>query len=121
MQETRMNRKYLTLAITLTVLLWAGVVPTSILSHTIPALRSIAPTADNPNPPTSPVKLVFIHHSVGDDWLSAGIGNLGNQLGANNYYVSDTYYDWGPDDIGSYTDIGNWWDWFRGPNSPTYT
>jgi len=78
-------------------------------------------TADNPNPPASPVKLVFIHHSVGDDWLSTGIGNLGNQLGANNYYVSDTYYDWGPDDIGSYTDIGQWWDWFRGPNSTTHT
>jgi len=78
-------------------------------------------TADNPNPPASPVKLIFIHHSVGDDWLSTGIGNLGNQLGANNYYVSDTYYDWGPDDIGSYTDIGQWWDWFRGPNSTTHT
>jgi len=49
------------------------------------------------------------------------MGNLGNQLGANNYYVSDTYYDWGPDEIGSYTDIGNWWDWFRGPSSTTYT
>jgi len=78
-------------------------------------------TADNPNPPTSPVKLVFIHHSVGDDWLSTGMGNLGNQLGANNYYVSDTYYEWGPDEIGSYTDIGNWWDWFRGPSSASYT
>jgi hypothetical protein len=78
-------------------------------------------TADNPNPPTSPVKLVFIHHSCGDDWLSTGIGNLGNQLGGNNYYVSDTYYEWGPNEIGSYTDIGNWWDWFRGPNSATYT
>ena len=81
----------------------------------------VSPLADNPNPPTSPVKLVFIHHSVGDSWLDTGIGNLGNQLGDNDYYVSDTYYDWGPDDIGSYTDIGNWWDWFRGPNSTTYT
>jgi len=66
-------------------------------------------------------RLVFIHHSVGDDWLSTGMGNLGNQLGANNYYVSDTYYEWGPDEIGSYTDIGNWWDWFGGPSSATYT
>ncbi len=127
-----MNRGYSSLAIILVLLLWAGsgcasptsranAVPTSLLSHTGPALRSIAPTADNPNPPTSPVKLIFIHHSCGDDWLNTGIGNLGNQLGADNYYVSDTYYDWGPDDIGSYTDIGNWWDWFRGPNSTTYT
>jgi len=99
----------------------ANAVPISILSHTAPALRSIAPTTGNPNPPTSPVKLIFIHHSCGDSWLGTGEGNLGSQLGAKNYYVSDTYYDWGPDDIGSYTDIGQWWDWFRGPNSPTYT
>lgn len=99
----------------------ANAVPISILSHTAPALRSIAPTTGNPNPPTSPVKLIFIHHSCGDSWLDTGDGNLGSQLGAKNYYVSDTYYDWGPDDIGSYTDIGQWWDWFRGPNSPTYT
>ena len=64
-------------------------------------------TADNPNPPSSPVKLVFLHHSVGDDLLNTGMGDMGNELGANNYYVSDTYYDWGPDDIGSATDIGN--------------
>jgi hypothetical protein len=77
-------------------------------------------TADNPNPPASTVKLLFIHHSVGDDWLNTGMGSLGNQLGANNYYLSDTYYEWGPDEIGSATDIGNWWEWFRGPNSATY-
>ena len=99
----------------------ANAVPISILSHTAPALRSIAPTTGNPNPPASPVKLIFIHHSCGDSWLDTDEGNLGSQLGAKNYYVSDTYYDWGPDDVGSYTDIGQWWDWFRGPNSPTYT
>lgn len=27
-------------------------------------------TADNPNPPASPVKLVFIHHSTGEGWLA---------------------------------------------------
>lgn len=99
----------------------ANAVLASILSHTAPALRSIAPTTGNPNPPASPVKLIFIHHSCGDSWLDTDEGNLGSQLGDNNYYVSDTYYDWGPDDVGSYTDIGQWWDWFRGPNSPTYT
>jgi hypothetical protein len=81
----------------------------------------LGPLADNPNPPASPVKLVFIHHSCGDDWLGTDSGDLGDQLGANKYYVSDTYYDWGPDDIGSDTDIGNWWDWFRGTHSATYT
>jgi hypothetical protein len=34
--------------------------------------------------------------------------------------VSDTNYGWGPDSIGDRTDIGNWWEWFRGPNSATY-
>jgi hypothetical protein len=114
-----MNRKYRTLVITLALLLCA--VPTFTLSHIASAWPSITLTTYNPNPPTSTVKLAFIHHSVGDDWLNADMGNLGNQLGANNYYVSDTYYDWGPDEIGSYTDIGNWWDWFHGPNSTTYT
>jgi len=79
-----------------------------------------SPIALDPNPPTEVVRLVFVHHSVGDDWLGTDMGGLGDQLGANNYYVSDTYYDWGPDDIGSYTDIGNWWDWFRGSSSSTY-
>jgi hypothetical protein len=76
--------------------------------------------SDDPNPPPSTVKLVFVHHSVGDDWLGTETGGLGQALGANHYYVSDTYYEWGPDEIGSSTDIGNWWDWFRGPRSATY-
>jgi len=74
----------------------------------------------NPNPPDEVVKLVFIRHSCGENWLGNGNGNLGTALGTNNYYVSDTYYNWGPDSIGSYTDIGHWWLWFRGPNSSTY-
>ncbi len=74
----------------------------------------------NPSPPTETVKLVFIHHSVGNNWLDDGNGDLGAALGDNNYYVSDTYYDWGPDNIGSYTDIGHWWLWFRGPNRSAY-
>ena len=86
-----------------------------------PAARAAPLLNDNPNPPPSVVKLVFVHHSVGDDWLSTEMGGLGEALGSNHYYVSDTYYEWGPDEIGSYTDIGNWWDWFRGPRSATYT
>ena len=76
--------------------------------------------ADNPNPPATTIKLVFLHHSVGDALLDTGDGGLGNLLGANNYYVSDTYYEWGPDEIGSSTDIGDWWTWFRGPESARY-
>ena len=79
----------------------------------------------NPNPPPTTVRLVFIHHSVGENLLNAG---LFVQLNANNYYVTDTYYGW-PDirdykpssyDIGSYTDIGQWYDWFLGPSHITY-
>jgi hypothetical protein len=75
---------------------------------------------DDPSAPATPTRLVFIHHSVGDDWLSFYSGDLGTRLGNNNYFVSDTYYEWGPDGIGSETDIGHWWIWFRGPSSPTY-
>ncbi|MGA9349396.1 MAG: hypothetical protein WBW48_11420, partial [Anaerolineae bacterium] len=77
-------------------------------------------TADNPNPPASPVKLVFIHHSTGEGWLADEGGGLGIALRDNNYFVSDTNYGWGPDGIGDTTDIGHWWTWFRGPNSNTY-
>jgi len=72
------------------------------------------------NPPAEPVRLIFIHHSTGENWLSDANGGLGIALRDNNYFVSDTNYDWGPDSIGSSTDIGDWWTWFRGPNSATY-
>jgi hypothetical protein len=75
---------------------------------------------DDPSPPASPVRLVFIHHSCGSNWLNDSNGGLGIALRDNNYFVSDTNYGWGPDGIGSDTDIGNWWDWFRGPSSSAY-
>ena len=71
-------------------------------------------------PPVEGVKLIFIHHSTGQNWLADGNGGLGIELGENNYFVSDTNYGWGPDAIGDRTDIGNWWEWFRGPESSTY-
>ena len=81
--------------------------------------------ADNPNPPSSPVKLIFIHHSTGGNWLADSDstdvgGDLGKTLMNNNYYVSATNYGWGPDAIGDQTDIGHWWNWFRETNSATY-
>jgi hypothetical protein len=91
--------------------------------------------AINPNQPDTPVRLVFIHHSVGENWLNpdpeAG-GTLLTALNNNQYFVSDTYYGWGPvdpdlgDNIGSRTDIGNWYNWFLGPQAgdnlaPLYT
>lgn len=78
-------------------------------------------SAFNPNPPAAPVKLIFLHHSTGEAWLADDHGQLGIALRNNNYFVSDTNYGWGSDSIGSYTDIGDWYTWFRGPNSPTYT
>ncbi|MGD1004597.1 MAG: hypothetical protein ABR887_04180 [Methanoregulaceae archaeon] len=77
----------------------------------------------NVAPPSQPVKLIFIHHSTGENWLKDENGGLGNALRDNNYFVSDTNYGWGPapesgsDPIGSLTDIGQYWLWFRGPKS----
>jgi hypothetical protein len=71
--------------------------------------------------PSSTVKLIFIHHSTGSAWLADGHGDLGIALENNNYFVSDTNYGWGPDSIGSRTDTGDWWTWFRGSSRNTYT
>ena len=75
-----------------------------------------------PNPPGQPVRLVFIHHSTGGNWLAdpssdQPYGGLGRALMNNNYYVSATNYGWGPGEIGDRTDIPNWPEWFTGPNS----
>ncbi len=74
-------------------------------------------TAVDNSPPSSPVKLVFIHHSTGGNWLADAnseqpYGELGKALMNNNYYVSATNYGWGPDGIGDRTDIPNWPSWF---------
>jgi hypothetical protein len=84
------------------------------------SITTYGATSLNPNPPDHPVRLIFIHHSTGENWLSDENGGLGIALRDNNYYASDTNYGWGPDNIGDRTDIGNWWEWFRGSNSSTY-
>lgn len=83
--------------------------------------------AVDPSPPASPVKLVFIHHSSGENWLSDDRGGLGLALRAAHYFVSDTNYGWGPADedagsdaIGDHTDLGHWYNWFVGPHHDTY-
>lgn len=90
----------------------------AVLSASLPVL---AAAADNPNPPASPVRLIFIHHSTGQNCLDDDNGGLGITLRDNHYFVSDTNYGWGPGSIGDRTDIGNWWEWFRGPDAATYT
>jgi hypothetical protein len=79
-----------------------------------------AAAALDPTPPSHTVKLIFIHHSTGQNWLTDDYGNLGKTLGQNNYFVSDTNYGWGPDGIGDRTDIPNWPEWFRSASTPTY-
>ncbi len=59
-----------------------------------------------------PIKLIFLHHSCGGNWLADDHGGLGIALRDRRYFVSDTNYNWGPDSIGSHTDIGDWWRWF---------
>jgi len=79
-----------------------------------------ATAVDNPNPPETVVKLVFIHHSSGENWLADENGGLGKTLGDNNYFVSDTNYGWGPEAIGDRTDVLNWLEWFRSDNTPVF-
>jgi hypothetical protein len=80
-------------------------------------LPSPSSTSLDPSPPEHPVRLIFIHHSTGENWLSDDYGQLGLALRENRYFASDTNYGWGPGAIGDRTDIGNWWEWFRGPES----
>jgi len=75
---------------------------------------------DDPSPPTQTVKLIFIHHSTGGNWLADDNGGLGAALMNNNYFVSDTNYGWGPNAIGDRTDIPDWTEWFRSSDTTTY-
>lgn len=120
----RMSARAMKLAILIVLLTvclsgssWFPVQASAIRTFPVP---HVTLNADNPNPPASPVKLVFIHHSCGENWLTDGNGDLGTALRDSNYFVSDTNYGWGPDGIGDRTDIGNWWTWFCGPDSETY-
>ena len=58
------------------------------------------------SPPAQVQRLIFIHHSTGENWLADDGGKLGIGLKQANYFVSDTNYGWGPNDIGDKTDIG---------------
>lgn len=86
-----------------------------------PVLAANDTLALNSDPPATPQRLIFIHHSTGENWLSDENGRLGIALRDNNYFVSDTNYGWGPDAIGDRTDIGNWYEWFLGEFSANYT
>jgi hypothetical protein len=87
---------------------------TAVVLITAPPLGA---RADDPSPPEELVKLIFVHHSVGENWLADAQGKLGEALARNNYFVSDTNYGWGPNGIGDRTDITDWPEWFTGPES----
>ena len=106
-------RRFLIQSLMAACLCMAGWLPT------VPTESQAQPL--NSNRPSAPVRLVFIHHSVGENLLNAG---LFAQLNANNYYITDTYYGWGPVDdggtIGDHTDTGQWYNWFLGPSHNTF-
>ncbi len=108
-------------------------------------MSSIAKNVSENNHDSSqvPVKLLFIHHSVGGTWLAHDFGGLVNELNKNNFYVNDVTYGWEPPTltdniikkvkhkvfktlgksdkgaygIGNRTDIGQMSDWFLGSDS----
>jgi len=84
------------------------------------ASAPVVQQSDNPNPPDHVVRVIFIHHSTGENWLRDDYGGLGQALANNNYFVSDTNYGWGPSSIGDRTDIPNWLEWFASAGTPTY-
>ncbi len=91
-----------------------------LLAATAAGGAASAPKPPRPSAPAKTVKLIFVHHSTGQNWLADDNGRLGLALRAAHYFVSDTNYGWGPDAIGDRTDVGDWWTWFRGPRSATY-
>jgi len=97
------------------VIILAGTVLSSSFAQAAPPQQG-----GDSNPPDRLVKLIFIHHSTGENWLTDGYGNLGQALAENNYFVSDTNYGWGPHSIGDRTDISDWQEWFRSDNTPTF-
>ena len=90
------------------------------------ALLTSAAPGDRIDPPASTPKLIFIHHSCGENWLADDDGGLGIALRDAGYFVSDTNYGWGPvcEDceecwgaIGDCTDTLHWDNWFSDSGS----
>jgi hypothetical protein len=72
--------------------------------------------------PSQTVRMVFIHHSTGSDWISSSSGGLGTALNNNNnYYTTECDYGWDAeinDNIGDRTDTVNWSEWFTDTKMP---
>jgi hypothetical protein len=56
----------------------------SIAGVTLTSPHLLRAQADDPSPPSQRVKLIFIHHSCGENWLADGHGKLGEALARNN-------------------------------------
>ncbi len=83
--------------------------------------RDEAADALNTAKPQSTVKLCFIHHSTGSDWIRTGGGKLGTALNANNYFVTECDYGWNADPgdgLGDCTDTVDWPAWFTDAKMP---
>lgn len=71
--------------------------------------------------PAQTVKICFIHHSTGSNWIENGNGGLGSVLNANNFYVTECDYGWDAeenDNLGDSTDTFNWPMWFNNTKMP---
>lgn len=87
-----------------------------IIPSALMALLLTAGCDDGARRKAGPVKIMFIHHSCGQNWLTSGNGNLGTALNDKYYYVTESNYGWDAepnDDLGDYTDTGNWSMWFN--------
>ncbi len=119
--KTKTWRVVLPLLLGLTLLLLP------IMNIVNPITTRAASNALDPSPPAQTVRLIFIHHSTGENWLADDNGGLGIALRDNNYFASDTNYGWGPidadhapDTIGDHTDIPDWYSWFTGQYRDIY-
>jgi hypothetical protein len=100
---------------------WSLILVTALLLGGVHLPGAPQPQGLDPTSPNEVVRLIFIHHSCGENWLNDDHGGLANALQENNYFVSDTNYGWGPDGIGDSTDIPNWLIWFRSEETARYT
>jgi hypothetical protein len=72
--NSRLTRKRLVLALAAFLL----ALLLSLTAAAAPADDAVTKVqADNPNPPAEPVKLIFVHHSCGSNWLRNNNGGLG--------------------------------------------
>ena len=83
----------------------AGIPDMPVAGDTKAPEYSAPPPAAQAN--TAECNLVFIHHSVGENWLKQGLASALNDRG---YHVADITYGWR--EYGDRTDTGDWPLWF---------